>query len=220
MKNIIEFARPRFSLVFLSLFLLGWQYFYSYSQFNEGILKTAREYLSVSANTIDWGSTVTKAVSLGLIWLAVALVIFVLLVSVESTIIFFHNRKIKLKYANQSREDFAHLLKKRKISFKKHLPALLLSSGAFLTIWLSLFWGADFLESGRSMALEEYSYGRQISLGTADFNASLPQIFSFLVCYTVWYLDACFSGFLFRTAEKIRRSRIIEKDHFGPVAGN
>ncbi len=220
MKNIVDFIKPRFSLVFLSILLLGWQYFYSYSQYNEGVLKTLRGYLSVSANAIDWGSTVTKAVSLGLVWISVALAIFLLLLATESTLIFFHNQKVKSKYANQSKEDFAHLLRNRKINYQKHLPALLLSSGAFLIIWLSLFWGADSLESARSIALEEYSFGRQIGVGSADFNASVPQILSFLVCYSVWYLVACFFGFLFRLAEKIRRSRLLAKEHFGPIAEN
>jgi len=217
MKAVFDFLKPRTSIIFFSVLALTWQYFYSFAQYNQGYFKVIREYLKISLDLVAWENVVIRTLSLGLIWIIVALVIFLTLVAFENFSIFFYNRRVEKEYLNRPKEDFDHLLKKRELTIKRHLPAHLLLSAAFLIYLFSIITGTDFIENIRGHLVENYFLNLQWTLRTIDFNASMPQVISFLFSFVFWYLISCLANFLYRKSSQLHEEEKIVEDHYGAI---
>lgn len=217
MSKFLDFFKPRVGVLVFSLVAIMWQYFYSFTEYNQGYFKVLREYLNFAFNFVNWQNGFVRALSLGMIWIIVAFVIFISLLMTESVSIFFYNRKIRSEFVNQSHEDFAHLLKKRSIRFRRHFPIYTLFSAAILVYTVSLLGLTDFMEFLRVSVIEKYLVSLSSQVNLLEKYSALPMIISFLVVFMIWYVIGCLGSFLFRKSGELHDNEKFEEEHFAPV---
>lgn len=217
MKGLKKFLKPTFFNIFFALIISSWQYFYSFQSGQFEILNNVRNYLSIVFGMIDWENYIMRAFSLLLIWIFVALVIFVFAVTFESLSVAMHNRKVQARFVNQQDEDFTHLLKSREITLKRHFLPFSLYSAAFMMTVFAFSSGADILESIRFSAVDSILLGLLENGVEINFNSQLNIVVSYGICFLVWYLFGSGINFLFKYGQEKNQEEKDEEEHFGAV---
>lgn len=217
MKNFLRFFRPNTFIIVYSSIGLAWQYLYNFPQTSYWHFDFLRNSLAVFSGTINWDHPVIRSVFWGVIWLAVAFVIFSFMIFSEMVSIFFHNRKIKAQYINQPREDFEHLLRVREISFKIHFPIYLAVSAGLVFCYFGLFYFAELLEKIRFSFLEEFYFYLVKAIWKIEAGNSLPLFISFFSCFLFWCFFSLIPNYFFLLARKLKEREIITEEHYGAV---
>lgn len=212
-ENIINFIKPTVGKIALSLSFLAWQYFYSYQNIRMEFLYGYSEYLTSALSAFNWGNYFVRNFSLFLIWIIVAVIIFLGIWFSETILNLFHNLKIKKKYANQKESNYEHLLKEN-IKLAEHLRSRSLWISGIMIFLISLFALSDLFERLRFSLLDGILW-KAFEAGTEiDFYNNNYIAFSFVVFVFFWYLLAALIIWIFAEQKEEVKEEKIAKEHY------
>lgn len=212
--QVSNFLKPRLWTVFLSLTLVAWQYVYAFRGIDFEALGKIRTYFGFGLAAINWNNFLVRTLSMGLIWILVAFVIFLLLWLTESYIVGSHNRRIAREYVNRPKEDFAHLLRSRNRNLGNTMGSVLWFSSFLVLIPIGLFMVAGLLEMIRSNLVISYVASAQEAGTEIDFFNVNLLVISFLATLPFWYLYSCLDTFCFLKSKREEGVLKIEIDHY------
>jgi hypothetical protein len=212
--SILSFLKPRPWTVIFALFLVAWQYLYAFRGVDFEYISNIRSYFGFGLSAINWNNFMVRTLSMALIWIIVAGVIFFGLWLAEMYVVSAHNRKISKNYINQPKENYAHLLKTRDVSFKKHFVAQIWLSAFIICIPLGMFLVTGLVESLRSSVVIYFLTSAQDSGMELDYNSVSIVVTSFLFTVPVWYLYGCFDSWLLVRSREGSAAAQIADDHY------
>jgi hypothetical protein len=213
-EGILSFFKPRFWTIIFSVILVAWQYLYGFRGVDFELLATVRNYFGFGLSAINWNNFAVRTLSMALIWVVVAGIIFFFLWLAEAYVVSSHNRKLSKNYINQPKDNFSHLLRTRDISFKKHFVSMLWLSAFIVLIPIGLFLVSGLIESVRSNIVITYLVSAQEAGMEVDYNSVSIVTVSFLATLPIWYLYACFDSWCLAKSREGQAEAKIADDHY------
>lgn len=210
---IKDSLRPTFSKGLLVILFLAWQYFYSYMGYKAEYLEIVFEYLGLGLGIVNWDNYFIRSIFMVILWLLVAMVIFVALWISQSL------GQKRYKQSPSSLDPLAEV-ERAAGGLAQLLPRMLVTMiimGGYFLVFFGFAVASDFVESLRSLL----SDGLLLNLSGNDVNVSYGSVgllvASFLLITPVWYLYAAIIS-MSRNFGLSQRSKFeIEDDHFAVV---
>jgi hypothetical protein len=212
-ERIINYLKPSIGKVGLMLTFITWQYFYSYQNIRMDFLASYGEYFTSALSAFDWGNYFVRNLSLFIVWILVAVIIFAAIWLVEVVANLVHNLKVKKEYANKKVGDYSHLLKDN-IHFLEHLRSRSLWIAGIMIFLISLFALSDLFERLRFSILDGMMWNALESGETVDFYSNNYVIASFVLFAIAWYFIGALLVWIFEEQKSKDDEEKISKEHF------
>lgn len=219
-EKIKDFFRPTWAKLFVTLFFISWQYFYSFQlgfQYLRDIVPNITQYISNSLSIVAWNNYFIRTGSLFIIWILVAFIIFLALWVFEKFAVSIHNARVMRQYVNKPRKDYEHLLKKNKVKFSSHLLVNAVWVGGIIAIILSLFFISEQIEKLRVWAVDTMVWNAFESGSEVNPESPTSLIISFVGMLPVWYLVSCFNFWIFQEAKIEEEEEKEAEEHFSGI---
>lgn len=215
-----DFFRPTLSKIFVTLFLISWQYFYSYQlglEYLRDAVPILAQYLASGFGLVSWNNYFIRTGSLFFVWILVAFIIFLALWVFEKAAISLHNTRVVKKYVNKPKHDYEHLLRSPKVKFSSHILANAIWVGGVILMLFALFFLSDLIEQFRFWAVDTITWnafeaGTEVSADSVTFLA-----LSFAVMVPIWYLVVCVNAWVFREAKIEEEEEEIIEEHYAII---
>ena len=213
-EKILSFFKPRILTLSLAVIFLTWEYVYAFRGIDFAVISDIRLYFGFGLTAVNWDNFIVRTLSMGLIWVAAAVIIFILLWVTEIIVVGSHNRKITSKYVNRPKEDYAHLLKTQKTGFKEKMVSTAWLAAFLVLIPIGLFLMSGLVDLLRSELVFSYIIAIQDSGSEVDYYSTGLIVTSFVLTLPIWYLYSCTAVACLKYGRTEGEKAKIEADHF------
>lgn len=211
--KVSQYLKPTFGKMALSIVFVAWQFFYSYQDYGFEFFSSNLKFLGTGFGYFDWGNSSSRIFSLLLVWIFVAIVIFLGIWAFESLSVILHNRIVEKRYVNRPTSDYEHLLRESKANFSFLRRRVLWLVGILLLL-LSFFLLSDGVEAVRKGVIDFLSlwlFDRGYSF---NLSGSFAIVLSFVILTFFWYWVSLFIISVFKIQISEEEKEQITENHF------
>lgn len=199
------------------LFLLSWEYFYSYLGIKLSYLGYLGEYLGLGLGEVNWNNYFIRSGFMLILWLIVALLIFFAIWVSEYISVTKHNNKIKKDFINQSESNYADKLMNPLVEFRYHFINQLIIIGAITLYLAGLFLFSDFLEFVRQNLTSMVVNNLLENSVEVSYDSSWFLVISFFFMAIPWYFYSGLVEAIYRFGLDRKKKTEIADEHFAVV---
>lgn len=218
MKGKNNILKPTSGRLILTGTFLSYHYFFTYAGLNIYFFDLVSRYLKIGLSTIHWNNYFIRSGFLVLLWLLIAFIIYFAIWGYESLRISLHNRKIKKKYLNKQKEEYAELLLIRSMKVRTHLKKYLYFGGSATLTMTAFLMFSELFESLRYGITDNIAF-RLIENGVQfDPTGATVLTISFVGATIVWYLYSCLVSWIHEKGKSEEAHEKISDEHFAVIA--
>lgn len=209
-----NFFKPTTGIVLLAIAFLATHILFSFQILSFETVSQLLAYFPVGLKLINWSNYYLMKLSFLVLWLSVALLIFLLLWGREAIASLINNVRVRKNYVGQPKENFAHLLKQKPYTFKDHILPKLILSGAYVLSGLIFIYGVPAIENFRFFTLNLLFTDLVLSGQEVDFSSITYLLASFVWTAPIWYFLSILVVRLFEFGNSKEKEEEIVEEHF------